>query len=516
MSEMFDDTTGARIFLVEDDPFLAKNQKLRLNRAGFSCEIFGSGEECLSAVDQGMLPHVVVLDLIMPGIGGLETLKRIRKFDSNLPVIVVSGQDKVSTAIETIREGAYDYLIKPVGEEGLTATVRHAVSQRQVSLELTRLRREVRQAYTFDKLIGRSEPMRKVFKLIERTLTNDIAVLILGESGTGKELVARAIHYNGTRSDKALVTVNCAAIPRELVESELFGHEKGSFTGAIDRKIGKFEQANGGTLFLDEIGELDQSVQAKLLRALQEREIERVGGNKTIQVDVRLVCATQRNLEKEVREGRFREDLYYRINPYPIHMPQLNKRGDDIALLCGHFLDKHAKPLGREDLRGFSPATLEAMQKYEWPGNVRQLENVITRAMVLAEKDVITLNDVAEDIRAKAPAEAVEMEMAVVETEDYDEDVLDVAPIHRPESEASAAAVQYKPSSAWPTYDSADDVPTLEEVKAWITKQAYEACNHNISLTAKKLGLGRATLYRQLEKYGIHTPSEEEAGDDAE
>jgi two-component system, NtrC family, response regulator AtoC len=514
MSEMFDDTTGARVFLVEDDPFLAKNQKLRLNRAGFSCEIFGSGEDCLQALDSGMLPHVMVLDLIMPGIGGLETLKRIRRFDPNLPVIVVSGQDKVSTAIETIREGAYDYLIKPVSEEPLTATVRHAVNQRKVSLELARLRREVRRAYTFDRLIGASEPMRKVFKLIERTLTNDIAVLILGESGTGKELVARAIHYNGTRADKPMVIVNCAAIPRELVESELFGHEKGSFTGAVDRKIGKFEQANGGTLFLDEIGELELAVQAKLLRALQEREIERVGGNKTIQVDVRLVCATQRNLDKEVREGRFREDLYYRINPYPITMPPLRTRGNDINLLCGHFLDKHVKSLGRDDLRGYSPATLEAMQKFEWPGNVRQLENVVTRAMVLAERDVITLNDVSDEIRAKAPAGAVEVEIEAVQTDDYEENVLDVAPIARPHAESSAAAVHQHDSIVWPTFDNSDDVPTLEEVKGWITKQAYEACNYNISLTAKKLGLGRATLYRQLEKFGIHTSNEEEVGDE--
>ncbi|GBE30778.1 transcriptional regulatory protein ZraR [bacterium BMS3Bbin04] len=501
---MFDDTTGASVFFVEDDPFLAKKQKLLLNRAGFSCDIFGSGEECLAAVDSDLVPDVVILDLIMPGIGGLEVLKRLHKYDPNLPVIVVSGQDKVATALETIKEGAYDYLIKPVGEESLISTTRHAVNQRRVSNELSRLRREVRRAYTFDRLIGRSEPMQKVFKLIERTLTNDIAVLILGDSGTGKELVARAIHYNGTRADKPLVVVNCAAIPRELVESELFGHEKGSFTGALDRKIGKFEQADSGTLFLDEIGELELSVQAKLLRALQEREIERVGGSKTIQVDVRLVCATQRDLDMEVQKERFREDLLYRINPYPILIPPLKSRGEDIELLCGHLLDKHRTSLGRKDLRGYSPATLIALTKYEWPGNVRQLENVVTRAMVLAERDVITLNDVPEEIREKAPAGAMEIEIESAQNDNYDVNVLDVAPLTHPATSTPENATKNKESGSWPTFSSPDDVPSMEEMKAWITRQAYEACNYNISLTAKKLGLGRATLYRQLEKFDIH------------
>ena len=512
MSDLPDITSGARVFLVEDDPFLAKNQKLKLNRAGFACDIFGSGEDCLAAIDRGQLPHVVVLDLLMPGIGGLETLKRIRKLDPDLPVIVVSGQGKVSTAVETIREGSYEYMIKPVSEEALISTVRHAVSQRNISLELTRLRREVRQAYAFDRLIGRSAPMRKVFKLTERTLSNDIAVLILGESGTGKELVARAIHYNGQRSEKPLVIVNCAAIPRELVESELFGHEKGSFTGALDRKIGKFELADGGTLFLDEIGELEQSVQAKLLRALQEREIERVGGSKTIKVDVRLVCATQRDLEVEVKENRFREDLYYRINAFPITMPPLRDREGDIELLVGHFLDKHAKSLGREDMRGVTPAALEAMKQYEWPGNVRQLENVITRAMVLAEKDVVTLNELSDDIREKAPPEAVEAELEAAEKPDYEDNALEVAPVATPSSTQNQTAATS--GGGWLSFSDPDDVPTLEEVKARVTKEAYEACDHNISLTAKKLGLGRATLYRQLEKYGIHSSGGDDEGGD--
>ncbi len=504
-AESNENLESSRVYLVEDDPILAKGQQLRLNRGGFETEVFHSGETALEALQKGDLPHAVVLDLLMPGIGGMETLKRIRQYDPDLPVVVVSGQDKVSTAVETLRQGAYDYMIKPVNEETLIATVRHATAQRRVSMELARLRQEVRRAFTFDRLIGRSSAMRRVFKLIERTLTNDITVLVLGESGTGKELVARAIHYNGLRAGKPLVVVNCAAIPRELVESELFGHEKGAFTGALERKIGKFEMASGGTLFLDEIGELELSVQAKLLRAIQEREIERVGGGKPIPVNVRLICATQRDLEKEVAADNFREDLFYRINAFPITMPPLREREGDIELLIGHLLDKHAKPLAREDIRGFSPSAVAAMRAFDWPGNVRQLENVITRAMVLSETDVISLYDLPANIQECLPEgmdeDAEEPPELELETDSL---AMEAAPSHILDPD------EPQPEGGLPRFRRAEDVPSLEEVKAWAIREAFEACKHNVSLTAKKLELGRATLYRMLEKYGISSTTQDD------
>jgi len=481
--------TSGRILVVDDDPLLAEATGQKLNHAGFASRRAESGETAIEMLEGGEVADTVLLDLMMPGIGGLETLKWIQQFDPDLPVIVVSGQESVRAAVETLRAGAYDYLTKPVNYDHLIAAVRHAVEKRRITSELTRLRREVRESHTFDRLIGRSTSMRRVFNLTARTLNNDITVLILGESGTGKELIARSIHYSGQRGDKPFVVVNCAAIPRELVESELFGHEKGSFTGALERKIGKFELAHGGSLFLDEIGELELGVQSKLLRALQEREIERVGGSKTIQVDVRLICATQRDLDQEVRENRFREDLYYRINAFPINMPPLRERPGDIELLVGHMLDKHARHLGRTDIRGISTDAMAALNDYHWPGNVRQLENVVTRAMVLCEGDVIRSVDLPQEIRGELPLEEIDDASDIAEA--------DHTPLSHVVEEGEAGAALL--------FRTADDVPSLEEIKALAIREAFRACGGNVSLTAKKLGLGRATLYRMLEKFGLQS-----------
>ncbi len=483
------------IFVVEDEPFLAERQRLLLGRWGYETKICTTGEECLESLEQDQKPFTILLDLIMPGMGGLETLRRVKQLRPDIPVIILSGQEKVEVALEAFHQGAYDYLVKPVDDDHLSRVLQHAVEKYQLASQVMQLREEVRRSYSFDRLVGRSKPMKQIFRLLERTLFNDITVLIEGESGTGKELVARAIHYNGSRAGKPFVVVNCAAIPRELVESELFGHEKGSFTGAHQRKLGKFELADQGTLFLDEIGELEAGVQGKLLRALQEREIERVGGTKPIPVDVRLVAATKRNLSEEVEAGRFREDLYYRVNTFPIPLPPLQERSIDIPLLARHFLDKHAHHLGREDITDFTPEVLKAMQAYSWPGNVRQLENIINRAMVLADREKISLRDMPEDIRGGMPLEEgydmipeEEIEEEIVETRDdtvsQDKDSVDP-----------------KPSSL--KFRSPDDVLTLEEIKAVAIKEAFRACNGNVSLTAKRLDIGRATLYRSLEKYGL-------------
>lgn len=499
------------VLVVDDDIQIAQLHARTLRTVGLEAHLCQSGEEALAYLNEHPESAAVLLDLMMPGIGGLETLRQLHAHEPHLPVIVVSGQDKVSVAIEAIREGAYDYLIKPVSEETLTTVVKHAVAHHRVSSELARLRREIRNNHSFDRMVARSGSMRKVFSLIEKTLHNDITVLILGESGTGKELVARAVHFNSLRSEKPFVAVNCAAIPRELVESELFGHERGSFTGAVQQRIGRFEQANGGTLFLDEIGELDLAVQAKLLRALQEREIDRVGGTRPIPVDVRLVCATQRNLEDEVANGTFREDLFYRVNAYPIDLPPLRDREEDVELLVAHFIDRQSHHLGRKEIVGITHEALSALKAFDWPGNVRQLENVIGRAVVLAEDSIIRASDLPESISELAGSEESDVFLVKVpngESAEFDTIV------------PSSDSVQ-QTNGGLPKFHSTDDIPTLDEIKAWAIRQAYNACEGNISLAAKKLGLGRATFYRLLKKYDIavvgadNTEGEDETGDDA-
>jgi len=479
------------ILIVDDDKDLAVEYASILARAGLETEVVFSGEEALESLEANRDRSAVLLDLMMPGISGSETLKKIQEIDPLLPVIVVSGQEKVSVAAEALRLGAYDYLAKPIDAENLASVAKHAAAHRRVSGELSRLRREVRNAHRFDRLIGRSEPMLNIFQLVQKTLANTITVLISGESGTGKELIAHAIHYNGVRCEQPFVVVDCAAVPRELVESELFGHEKDAFTGATERKIGKFELARGGTLFLDEIGELETGVQAKLLRAIQEGEIDRVGGTRPVPVDVRLICATQRDLEAEIKANRFREDLYYQINAFPIVIPPLRERREDIDLLATHFLDSQRHHLGRENVKGISHAALEALRRYPWPGNVRQLENSIGRAIVMTEGDVIHSADLAEAIRALAP------------DEEQDQPVANESRMI-PEVESLLPPADHHPKEdGLPPFRTASDVPPFDEIKAWAVRQALNACDGNISLAAKKLGLGRATLYRLLKKYGI-------------
>jgi len=494
------------VLIVDDDQQLAGTLSLHLTKHGFRYQAVHSGEEALRLLDRISQYSAILLDLMMPGVGGNEVLKKFHEIDPDLPIIILSGQEKVSVAVDTLRQGAYEYLVKPVEPKTLALAVRHAAAHRRVSQELGRIRMEVRNSHLFDRLVGRSQPMHEVFRLAAKTFPNDISVLIQGESGSGKELIARAIHFKGLRADKPFVVVNCAAIPNELVESELFGHEKGSFTGATQQKIGKFELASGGTLFLDEIGELNLSVQAKLLRALQGREIDRVGGMRSIPVDVRFLCATKRNLEEEVSRGRFREDLFYRINAFPIHIPPLRERPEDIDLLAIHFLDKQRHHLGRNEVTGISRAALEALNRYDWPGNVRQLENVIGRAVVLTEGKTIELQHLPDQLRQLAPdvsghEEGVHIDSVAASLEEF-------VPTSGHISAEDGGLAPFK---------TADDVLPFDEIRAWALRQAYNACGGNISLASKKLGLGRATLYRLLKKFNIVTFDEGlEAEDDEE
>jgi DNA-binding NtrC family response regulator len=345
----------------------------------------GSGHAALNAIEREE-PDLAILDVRMPAPDGMAVLQQLRADGHDLPVVIITAQDSSSQTIEAMQHGAYDYIAKPFDLDQVLIVVRRAIDYRRVTRRIHVLEKQI-QPNPQDTIVGRSAPMREVYKMIGRVALSDAIVLITGESGTGKELVAQALHKNSPRHDRPFVAVNCAALAETLLESELFGHEKGAFTGALAQRKGRFEQANKGTLFLDEIGEISPTTQKKLLRVLQERTFERVGGNLPIQVDVRVVTATNRDLLHDVRNGTFREDLYYRLNVINIHMPPLRDRRDDIPLLVNHFLVRHMPPGG--DAPQMTDAAMQLLEAYHWPGNVRQLENTIERAVVLAQGGLI-------------------------------------------------------------------------------------------------------------------------------
>ena len=322
----------------------------------YQVETFGTAEDALRNI--GKKPDAVLLDIMLPGMDGIETLKRIKQIDEDLPVLMLSAQGSIEVAVEALRYGAFDYFTKPIDQQKLELAIKNAIRNYDLTKELKNLKENVKKEYSFDNIISSDGKMQDVFKLVTKVLHNDITVLIYGESGTGKELIARAIHYNGQRKDKPFIVVNCASIPRELLESELFGHEKGSFTGAHQRKLGKFELAKGGTIFLDEVGELEMLLQAKLLRVIQQKEFERVGGTELIKTDVRIISATNRDLKKAVENKEFREDLYYRLSSFPISIPPLRQRRGDILILVEHFTKKFSQKLSK-DIKGFSKRALK-------------------------------------------------------------------------------------------------------------------------------------------------------------
>jgi DNA-binding NtrC family response regulator len=341
--------------------------------------------------------NLVLLDIRMPGMDGIEVLRRIKEVNDQTEVVVVTAVKSLKTAVEAIKLGASDYITKPFDIHDILALIKRVMEKQELLKEVLYLRSEVAWDRRFENLVGRNARMQEIYALITRIADNNATVLLNGESGTGKEVLARAIHQQSNRAQRPFVAVNCAAIPSELLESELFGHEKGSFTGAIATKVGKFELATGGSLFLDEVGSMRLDLQAKILRALQEREIERVGGTRIIKIDVRVIAATNRDLKKAVEEDTFREDLYYRLNVVPITLPPLRQRRDDIPLLVEHFITKYNREFTRK-VKGFSAGATAALYQYEWPGNVRELENVIERAVALAQSETISLRELPLDI----------------------------------------------------------------------------------------------------------------------
>jgi Response regulator containing CheY-like receiver, AAA-type ATPase, and DNA-binding domains len=448
---------GHRVLIVEDEDKLRRVLELQLQSAGFEVEKASSAEEALRKVDRADL---ILTDLRLPGMNGLELLESIRRQNSHVPVIVMTAFGTIEAAVEAMKAGAADFLLKPFSLDHLMTVVSKALEVRALRDENRKLREELGVRYDWTNIIGRSPAMQEIFGTISRVAPTRATVLLCGESGVGKDLIARAIHYHSPRRDRPFVKINCTAIPENLMESELFGYEKGAFTGATSSKPGKFEQADGGTVFLDEIGDVPPSIQVKLLRILQEREFERLGSNKTRQIDVRVLAATNADLRAALEEGRFREDLYYRLNVMPINIPPLRERKEDIPFLAEHFVRKFSKDLG-SPVTCISSGAMQKLLEYHWPGNVRELENVIERSLVLCSGQTLE----AADIR------------------------LDMAPRTR-----AASADSFLP-----------DGVTLEEHEQNIIREALRRTNGNKSQAARLLGLTRNALRYRLSQMGLDT-----------
>jgi two-component system, NtrC family, response regulator PilR len=444
----------ARVLVVDDEPPQLEILRLILGSEGYEVACAGSGHAALGALRRQPF-DLVLTDLKMKDLSGIALLEEILKAQPGACVVLMTAHGSIDSAVEAMRKGAFDYLTKPLDRDTLLLAVARAVERTRLVSENRRLREELRGRFRVENLVGAHGSMQEVFRIVHKVARSGSTVLIYGESGTGKELVARSIHVTSDRRDRPFVAINVSALPESILEAELFGYEKGAFTGADARKIGLVEQASGSTLFLDEVGELKRDLQVKLLRVLQEREVLRVGGTEAVPVDVRVVAATNRDLEREVREGRFREDLFYRLNVIPIALPPLRERRTDVPLLVEHFLAKHAEPARA---RSIAPEALEALVAYSWPGNVRELESVIERTLLLADGDVVHLGDLPAAVRMRGAA-------------------------------ASSLPV---------------DIPAegldLEALERHLILRALEKSEGNVTRAARLLGLSRRTLQYRLEK----------------
>jgi DNA-binding NtrC family response regulator len=393
-------TNKSKILLVDDEPDSCKALSLLLQKTGHNVDFVHTGDDAQTQLKLQKY-DLVISDLLLPDISGIDILKQVKEIAPNTSVILITGNASAETAVEAMKEGALDYISKPFNIERLKIQVVKALEKSRLVLENQYLRQQLHGRYQFTNIIGTSQAMQQIFRRMEKVVATDSTILILGASGTGKELVAKAIHFNGPRKNKPFIAINCGAIPGELLESELFGHTKGAFTGAIADKPGKFEVANGGSIFLDEIGDMPLQLQMKLLRVLQEQEIERVGSSKKIKLDVRLISATNVNLMEQVKQCKFREDLYYRLNVIPIHLPPLKERRGDIPQLARYFMEKTCKEMKRKV--SISHEAMQAMENYQWPGNVREMENIIERVVALTDSGIINPIDLPADIAQSLP-----------------------------------------------------------------------------------------------------------------
>ncbi len=484
------------VLIVDDDPVQRRLLEATVRRLGYGAVLADSGEAALSVLRAGDAADLMILDLVMPGLDGFGVLAALGDSRIELPVIVQTANGSIETVVNAMRAGAVDFVVKPVGAERLGVSIKNALRLGSLEGEVRRMKRRADGTLTFRDLATRSPDMTRVLRLAERAAKSQIPVLIEGESGVGKEVLARAIQGSGERKGRPFVTVNCGAIPENLVESTLFGHEKGAFTGATERHQGKFVEANGGTLFLDEIGELPPNAQVKLLRAIQEGEVDPVGGKRSVRVNIRLISATNRSLLDMVKEGRFREDLYYRLNVFPMTIPPLRNRREDIAELARSFLARFAAEEGKR-LRGISAEALSLICSYEWPGNVRQLENAMFRAVVLADGDELTL---AEFPQIASQVEGYDVRIPPAPSRD--------APVA---VEKEIVRVEVREPHATSLVDEVGDVKKLEDFEAEIIRFALSHYRGRMSEVSRRLGIGRSTLYRKLKEFGLDEGFDEEA-----
>jgi DNA-binding NtrC family response regulator len=491
-----------RVLIVDDDPVARRLVENMVIRAGYEAVTAEGGDLALSLLTDGKTRiDCVVLDLVMPDLDGLGVLAKMREAGVDAPVIVQTAHGGIDNVVSAMRAGAVDFVVKPVGAERLQVSLRNALATRALEGELNRIKRSRSGTLTFKDIVTHSARMLAILRTAEKAAASSIAVLIEGESGVGKELIARAIHGSGERRSRPFVAVNCGAIPENLVESVLFGHEKGAFTGAAERHAGKFVEASGGTLFLDEIGELPLAAQVKLLRTLQEGEVDPVGAKKPVKVDVRIISATNRDLVADVRAGRFREDLYYRLCVFPIAVPALRERTEDIPYLIRHFLLRFAAEEGKR-VRAVSAPALAMLAGFAWPGNVRQLENAIFRAVVLAEGDEIGTDEFPQiaalgtDGGAETPlVPRLDAEMRPDRPAGGMPLILDPG--------ASLAGPNPPAGATLPLLDPGGDVLPLEAIEAAAIRFAIGHYRGQMSEVARKLRIGRSTLYRKLEQLGL-------------
>jgi two-component system NtrC family response regulator len=449
-----------KILLVDDDESLREVTAYHLRAEDWDVDTAADGREALAKFEESPA-DLVVTDVVMPGMDGMQLLKRIRALSDTAAIVMITAHGSVASAVEAMKLGAHDYIEKPFTADAMKAVARRALKVAGLEIENRNLRRAAAEKFRFGSLIGTSEKMAEVFRVAAQVAPTTATVFLLGESGTGKELLAKAIHFNSGRPNGPFVAINVGAISESLVDSELFGHEKGAFTGAVARHEGAFERASGGTLFLDEIADMRPDHQVRLLRVLQEREIQRVGGTRPVPVDVRVIAATNRDVEALVRAGEFREDLYFRLCVVPITLPPLRERREDITLLAAHFLERHRREAGMPKLR-FSDAASERLARYRWPGNVRELENVVQRCVATAGSDEIRTEDLPEQVRSGEDASAGRLRI-----------------------------------------DLPDEGIVLEEVEKEIIRQALKMNYNNQSRTARYLGITRNTLLYRIEKYGL-------------
>jgi DNA-binding NtrC family response regulator len=480
------------ILIADDDPVQRRLLEAMVRRFGYDVRTADGGAAAMQMLGgpEGEAIDLLILDLVMPGMDGMGVLAAMREKSLVRPVIVQTAHSSIETVVAAMRAGAADFVVKPVGAERLQVSIKNALRVGALEDEIRRMKRRASGTLGFGDLSTRSGEMARVVRLAERAAKSNIPILIEGESGVGKEVLARAIQGSSDRKGKPFVTVNCGAIPDNLVESILFGHEKGAFTGATEKHVGKFVEASGGTLFLDEIGELPLEAQVKLLRAIQEGEVDPVGGRKSVRVDIRLISATNKSLLNQVKEGRFREDLYYRLNVFPIMLPSLRARREDIVDLAKSFLARIAAEEGKR-IRGFTAEALALIQRYDWPGNVRQLENAVFRAVVLCDGDEVT---VAEFPQIAAQVDGFDVRIPPAP--------MPVAAAHGAAEPPRIIQVPVKDPNAIELTEGSD-LRRMDDLERDIIRFALQHYRGHMSEVSRKLGIGRSTLYRKLKDYGL-------------